>query len=209
MKLTEHFSLEEFEYSSTALAKGIDNHIPLNGQPSNGGTHECGSSSNGNVHPSKESGQPSNGGANECGSCSNGNVHPSEESGRPSNGGANECGSEILENIRSLCETILEPLRQHAGIPIQLNSGYRCPALNRAVGGSSQSQHLKGEAADIRVPDPQTGEAWFRWMRDHLPFDQLIKERSSRTSPSFWIHVSHRRTGSNRRQVIGDLIKSI
>ena len=159
MKLTEHFSLEEFEYSSTALAKGIDNHIPLNGQPSNGGT--------------------------------------------------NECGSEILENIRSLCETILEPLRQHAGIPIQLNSGYRCPALNRAVGGSSQSQQLRGEAADSRVPDPQTGEAWFRWMRDHLPFDQLIKERSSRTSPSFWIHVSHRRTGSNRRQVIGDLIKSI
>ncbi|MDY4846411.1 MAG: D-Ala-D-Ala carboxypeptidase family metallohydrolase [Parabacteroides sp.] len=114
-----------------------------------------------------------------------------------------------MENIRSLCETILEPLRQHAGIPIQLNSGYRCPALNRAVGGSSQSHPLKGEAADIRVPDPQTGEAWFRWMRDHLPFDQLIKERSSRTSPSFWIHVSHRRRGSNRRQVIGDLIKSI
>ena len=184
MKLTEHFSLEEFEYSPTALAKGIDNHIPLNGQPSNGG-------------------------ANECGSSSNGNVHPSEESGQPSNGGANEYGNEILENIRSLCKTILEPLRQHAGIPIQLNSGYRCPALNRAVSGSSQSQHLKGEAADIRVPDPQTGEAWFRWMRDHLPFDQLIKERSSRTSPSFWIHVSHRRTGSNRRQVIGDLIKSI
>ena len=125
MKLTEHFSLEEFEYSSTALAKGIDNHIPLNGQPSNGG--------------------------------------------------ANEGGNKILENIRSLCETILEPLRQHAGIPIQLNSGYRCPALNRAVGGSSQSQPLKGEAADIRVPDPQTGEAWFRWMRDHLPFDQLIE----------------------------------
>ena len=209
MKLTEHFSLEEFEYSSTALAKGIDNHIPLNGQPSNGGANECGSSSNGSVHPSKGSGQPGNGGTNECGSSSNGNVHPSEESGQPSNGGANECGSEILENIRSLCETILEPLREHAGIPIQLNSGYRCPALNRAVGGSSQSQHLKGEAADIRVPDPQTGEAWFRWMRDHLPFDQLIKERSSRTSPSFWIHVSHRRTGSNRRQVIGDLIKSI
>lgn len=205
MKLTEHFSLEEFEYSSTALAKGIDNHIPLNGQPSNGGANECDSYSNGNVHPSEESGQPSNGGANEYGSCPNGNVHPSKESSKPSN----KYGSEILENIRSLCETILEPLRQHAGIPIQLNSGYRCPALNRAVGGSSQSQHLKGEAADIRVPDPQTGEAWFRWMRDHLPFDQLIKERSSRTSPSFWIHVSHRRTGSNRRQVIGDLIKSI
>ena len=209
MKLTEHFSLEEFEYSSTALAKGIDNHIPLNGQPSNGGANECSNCPNGNVHPSKESGQPGNGGTNECGSSSNGSVHPSKGSGQPSNGGANECGSEILENIRSLCETILEPLRQHAGIPIQLNSGYRCPALNRAVGGSSQSQHLKGEAADIRVPDPQTGEAWFRWMRDHLPFDQLIKERLSRTSPSFWIHVSHRRTGSNQRQVIGDLIKSI
>ena len=209
MKLTEHFSLVEFEYSSTALAKGIDNHIPLNSQPSNGGANKCGSCSNGNVHPSKESGQPSNEGANECGCSSNGSVHPSKGSGQPSNGGTNEYGSEILENIRSLCETILEPLRQHAGIPIQLNSGYRCPALNRAVGGSSQSQHLKGEAADIRVPDPQTGEAWFRWMRDHLPFDQLIKERSSRTSPSFWIHVSHRRTGSTRRQVIGDLIKSI
>ena len=158
MKLTEHFSLEEFEYSSTALAKGIDNHIPLNGQPSNGG--------------------------------------------------ANECGSEILENIRSLCETILEPLRQHAGIPIQLNSGYRCPALNRAVGGSSQSQHLKGEAADIRVPDPTTGHQWFNWMERHLPFDQLIQERATRTSPTFWIHVSCCRDRPNRRQVIRQLIKN-
>ena len=121
----------------------------------------------------------------------------------------NEPSEEVIRNLRHLCREVLEPLRCHFGQPVVISSGYRCPPLNRAVGGSPHSQHLKGEAADIRVPDPQTGEAWFRWMRDHLPFDQLIKERSSRTSPSFWIHVSHRRTGSNRRQVIGDLIKSI
>lgn len=167
MQLSPHFTLAEFEYSSTALARGIDNRVPLRTQADNA---LSGASAN-------------------------------EAEARFAN-------APILNNLKNLCLKILEPLREHVGGPVRLSSGYRCPALNRAVGGKATSQHLTGEAADIRVPDPATGEAWFRWMRDHLPFDQLIKERSSRSSPSFWIHVSCRLDPSkNRRQVIAELIK--
>lgn len=85
---------------------------------------------------------------------------------------------------------MLEPLRAYAGCPIIINSGYRCPQLNAAVGGSRRSQHMKGEACDIRVTDEATGDCWYSWMKEHLPYDQLIKERSQKSSGSIWIHVS-------------------
>ena len=97
---------------------------------------------------------------------------------------------EIITNIRNLCERVLEPLRAYAGCPIIINSGYRCPQLNAAVGGSRRSQHMKGEACDIRVTDEATGDCWYSWMKEHLPYDQLIKERSQKSSGSIWIHVS-------------------
>lgn len=97
---------------------------------------------------------------------------------------------EIISNIRNLCERVLEPLRAFAGCPIIINSGYRCPQLNAAVGGSRRSQHMKGEACDIRVTDEATGDRWYSWMKEHLPYDQLIKERSHKSSGSIWIHVS-------------------
>ena len=97
---------------------------------------------------------------------------------------------EIITNIRNLCERVLEPLRAYAGCPIIINSGYRCPQLNAAVGGSRRSQHMKGEACDIRVRDEATGDCWYSWMKEHLPYDQLIKERSQKSSGSIWIHVS-------------------
>ena len=120
----------------------------------------------------------------------------------------NEPSEEVIRNLRHLCTEVLEPLRCHFGQPVVISSGYRCPPLNRAVGGSPHSQHLKGEAADIRVPDPTTGNQWFSWMERHLPFDQLIQERATRTSPTFWIHVSCCRDRPNRRQVIRQLIKN-
>lgn len=61
-------------------------------------------------------------------------------------------GQSIINNLRNLCQQFLEPLREHFGIPVIISSGYRCPALNRAVGGVSNSQHLTGEAADIILP---------------------------------------------------------
>ena len=108
---------------------------------------------------------------------------------------------EIISNIRNLCERVLEPLRAFAGCPIIINSGYRCPRLNEAVGGSRRSQHMKGEACDIRIADSATGDRWYSWMKENLPYDQLIKERAHKSSGTFWIHVSLRRDkAKNRRQ---------
>ena len=108
---------------------------------------------------------------------------------------------EIIANIKNLCEHVLEPLRAYANCPILINSGYRCQQLNAAVGGSRRSQHMKGEACDIRITDSATGNRWFHWMKENLPFDQLVKERAHRSSSSFWIHVSLTRDDAkNRRQ---------
>ena len=107
----------------------------------------------------------------------------------------------IISNIRNLCERVLEPLRDFAGCPIIINSGYRCPRLNEAVGGSRRSQHMKGEACDIRIADSATGDRWFSWMKENIPYDQLIKERAHKSFGTVWIHVSLRRDeAKNRRQ---------
>ena len=108
---------------------------------------------------------------------------------------------EVIANIKNLCEHVLEPLRAFAGCPIIINSGYRCPRLNAAVGGSRRSQHMKGEACDIRIADSATGDRWYSWMKENLPYDQLIKERTHKSSGTVWIHVSLRRDeAKNRRQ---------
>ena len=61
-------------------------------------------------------------------------------------------GQSIINNLKNLFQQVLEPLREHFGIPIVVSSGYRCPALNQAIGGVSNSQHLTGEATDIILP---------------------------------------------------------
>ena len=120
-------------------------------------------------------------------------------------------GQSIINNLRNLCQQVLEPLRQHFGTPVVISSGYRCPALNRAVGGVPNSQHLKGEAADIVPPynqrqTPYTLKAWFDWLKDHTDFDQLILEHDSKGN--YWIHVSCRKNRkANRHQVFYDLKK--
>ena len=115
---------------------------------------------------------------------------------------------EIIANLKNLCERVLEPLRAYANCPILINSGYRCPQLNAAVGGSRRSQHMKGEACDIRITDSATGNRWFRWMKENLPFDQLVKERAHRSSSSFWIHVSLTRDDAkNRRQAFEKVLR--
>ena len=115
---------------------------------------------------------------------------------------------EIISNIRNLCEHVLEPLRAYAGCPIIINSGYRCPRLNEAVGGSRWSQHMKGEACDIRIADSATGDRWYSWMKENLPYDQLIKERAHKSSNSFWIHISLTRDDAkNRRQAFEKVLR--
>ena len=137
MQITEHFTVEEFERSSTADRLGIDNRVP----------------------------------------------------------------AVLFPNLRTLCEVVLEPLRAFAGKPIVISSGYRCPTLNRAVGGVSQSQHLRGEAADLHLPSIAEGRTWFRWLMDNTTFDQLIRERNPQGT--CWIHVSCKAdTGQNRNRVV-------
>lgn len=114
---------------------------------------------------------------------------------------------EVVSNLQQLCIHVLEPLREHFNCPITISSGYRCPALNTAVGGVATSQHMTGEAADIHIPDEATGKRWFVWLMDQ-DFDQLILEKSTPTSTSYWIHVSYRQNGNNRHQVIEGLVKN-
>lgn len=145
MKLTEHFTLAEFERSATAARLHIDNWVP----------------------------------------------------------------AELVPNTRNLCEQVLEPLREHFQEAVYVSSGYRCPQLNSAVGGVANSQHMRGEAADICPivggrPDSTSPEArrrlreWAEWIMDNCPFDQLLRERRGN---SCWIHVSLRRAGRNRQMV--------
>ena len=151
MQLTEHFTLEEFSFSSTAKARGIDNTVS---------------------------------------------------------------SQRVIENLRNLCEQVLEPLRSYANQPITISSGYRCKALNKVVGGTHNSQHMTGEAADIHIPlydfkdstgsrltDIETAREWMQWLTDNTDFDQLILETVNRRI--FWIHVSCKRNRSlNRHQII-------
>lgn len=89
-------------------------------------------------------------------------------------------------NLERLCEDILEPLRASLRKPIVIISGYRPPWLNRAVGGSPTSQHMRGEAADLIVPGFTPREVCERIIRLELPFHQLILE----FPPNGWVHVS-------------------
>lgn len=93
---------------------------------------------------------------------------------------------DIVHNLERLCRQVLEPLRQIVGTSIHINSGYRCPRLNRRVGGATKSQHLLGQAADMVVKGKDV-ETVFQLVRaSSLPFDQVIQEFDQ------WVHVSFR-----------------
>ena len=111
---------------------------------------------------------------------------------------SNQPTEEAVENLENLCNEILEPLRRQFG-PIHINSGYRCPQLNEAVGGVGNSSHLRGEAADIRLRDTETGRAYYVFLLTHTDFDQLLFEHNRKGGQ--WLHVSCRKArGSNRHQ---------
>ena len=114
----------------------------------------------------------------------------------------NEPDFEQIEAMRHLCQEVLEPLRQHYGKPIRITSGYRCPLLNEAVGGVGNSQHQRGEAADLSVPSEAVARDWFQWIVRNTNFDQLLFEHSSRMR-NRWLHLSCRWDRKrNRHQAI-------
>jgi Peptidase M15. len=100
--------------------------------------------------------------------------------------------AEVLENLRALCTEVLEPLRRRVGRVI-VTSGYRCKELNKAVGGVWNSQHLKGEAADIFVPDTATAMRYGHILERHSAVQQLLLEPMG-IQQKRWIHVGFRRS---------------
>ena len=111
---------------------------------------------------------------------------------------------QVRDSIKALVDEVLQPLRTAWGKPLVINSGYRCPELNKEVGGVPTSQHIKGEAADVACDDPY---ALARLAYDlGLPYDQMI------LYPTF-VHFSHKLTGAQRKQVLynksykGDKVK--
>lgn len=95
----------------------------------------------------------------------------------------------IAKSLEALIDNVLDPLREAWGAPIQVTSGYRCPAVNKAVGGSATSQHVLGEAADIRaIPNTRTNNKKLYGLikKLGLPVDQCINEYDYS-----WIHVSY------------------
>lgn len=104
----------------------------------------------------------------------------------------------VIENLRKLCINILQPLRNHLGVPIRITSGFRCKRTNKAVGSKSQkSQHIEGKAADIEVDNMNNQELMKVIIYLKLPFDQLINEYE----PNGWIHISFDEK-RNRKQIL-------
>lgn len=117
--------------------------------------------------------------------------------------------AEAVKNLTALVDNVLDPLREMYGKPIYISSGYRCPRLNKAVGGVAGSQHKTGQAVDIQqvkkiiqdgkevtVVDHEANRRVFKLIEENFDFDQLLWENGGR-----WIHVSYRADGKNRRQV--------
>ena len=105
---------------------------------------------------------------------------------------------EVIENLRALCRNVLEPARVDFGSPIYITSGYRCPELNKAVGGKPTSQHLRGEAADLQVRGVENLRRLYNVIKSRGVFDQLLYESNGSTK---WIHVSYKSSG-NRQQAV-------
>lgn len=97
----------------------------------------------------------------------------------------------IIDNLRVLCEQVLQPIRDHYGKGVKVNSAYRSPEVNKAVGGSPISDHCKGQAADIEIPGVPNAEL-AQWIEANLPYTQLILEFYTQGIPdSGWVHVSY------------------
>lgn len=112
---------------------------------------------------------------------------------------------DIIDRLTTLIIEVLDPARELLGKPIVVTSGYRCSVLNTAVGGQPNSQHTKGEAADLQC---YNNKYLFDIIRENLSFDQLILEtkdifdkKGNKTGVREWVHISYKK-GKNRKQVL-------
>ena len=121
-------------------------------------------------------------------------------------GFANKPTEDHIKNMEALATTIFEVLRKGLGDhPIRITSFYRSEESNKAVGGATASQHCKGEAMDLQGVNATNAEV-FEYIKDHLPFDQMIWEFGTNVEPA-WVHVSYSRK-SNRGKVLKALKKN-
>jgi len=113
----------------------------------------------------------------------------------------NEPGEEEIENLKQLCERVLQPVREHFCKAVRVNSGYRSPELNSAIGGSKTSDHCKGMAADIEINGVANADL-AEWIKDNCEFRQLILEFYTPGIPdSGWVHVSYD-LDDNRKKIL-------
>lgn len=115
----------------------------------------------------------------------------------------NNVPEHLLPSAVALAENIFQPLRDHFGTPIYISSGFRSGPLNEAIGGSKTSQHSFAEAMDIDM-DHREGpenEEIFHYIKDNLPFDQLIWEFGTKDRPN-WVHVSYNPKGDQRGKIL-------
>ena len=114
----------------------------------------------------------------------------------------NTPNDEQLKNMELIADEVFEPLRNYVGGPIKINSLFRCPELNTAIGGSSKSQQCKGQAIDIDdTYGRMTNAEMYHWIKDHLEFDQMIWEFGDDDNPN-WVHISYVSLEDNRNRCL-------
>ena len=114
----------------------------------------------------------------------------------------NTPNDEQLNNMELISEKVFEPLREYVGGPIKINSFFRCPDLNKAIGGSSKSQHCQGQAIDIDDTYGKVANSeMYHYIKKNLDFDQLIWEFGDDDNPN-WVHVSYVSEEDNRRRCL-------
>lgn len=114
----------------------------------------------------------------------------------------NTPGEYELQNMELLARKVFEPLREHVGKPIKINSFYRSAELNQAIGGSSKSQHCEGRAIDIDDTYGHMSNAdMYTFIKENLDFDQMIWEFGTEENPN-WVHVSYIDTETNRNRCL-------
>ncbi len=111
---------------------------------------------------------------------------------------------EEIRSLKALCHNVLEPLRKRFGT-ITVTSGWRSKKLNALLGGADDSQHLRGEAADIFISSQELAKHYILFIRDRTQWDQLIVERfpaRHRNDPVEWLHVSYTTRRPNRKEIL-------
>lgn len=103
--------------------------------------------------------------------------------------------SQAIINLQQLCIHVLEPIRKELGV-VNVSSGYRCPKLNKAIGGAATSQHTEGKAADITISGKSVAEVFDHVRNSDIEFDQMINEFDGA-----WLHISFN-LGNNRRECL-------